>query len=49
MPAESWRIGDVTITKVVESESSGIGTHFGTPSGCHVQRDGSSYRLLPVG
>lgn len=26
-----------------------IGTHFGTPSGCHVQRDGSSYRLLPVG
>ncbi len=26
-----------------------IGTHFGTPSGCHIQRDGSTFRLSPVG
>ena len=26
-----------------------IGTHFGTPSGCHVHRDGSAFRLSPAG
>jgi len=25
-----------------------IGTHFGTPTGVHVRRDGSSFRLVPL-
>ena len=25
-----------------------IGTHFGTPTGAHVRRDGSSFRLVPL-
>jgi glyoxylase-like metal-dependent hydrolase (beta-lactamase superfamily II) len=25
-----------------------LGTHFGTPTGCQIRRDGSSYRLVPL-
>ncbi|MFE9446397.1 MBL fold metallo-hydrolase [Streptomyces sp. NPDC006602] len=37
------------LERVADTPTILLGTHFGTPSGGRVVRDGATYRLMPVG
>jgi glyoxylase-like metal-dependent hydrolase (beta-lactamase superfamily II) len=36
------------LERFADTPTTVIGTHFGAPSGCHVQRDGAAFRLTPA-
>jgi glyoxylase-like metal-dependent hydrolase (beta-lactamase superfamily II) len=37
------------LERFADTPTTVIGTHFGTPTGCRVQRDGAAFRLAPAG
>ena len=51
-PTPVEAVGEVAgelLERFADTSTMVIGTHFGTPSGCHVHRDGSAFRLSPAG
>jgi glyoxylase-like metal-dependent hydrolase (beta-lactamase superfamily II) len=36
------------LDRFADTPTTVIGTHFGTPTGCHIQRDGAAFRLTPA-
>ncbi len=47
-PAAAERARRAFVERFADTSTLVLGTHFGTPTGSHIVRDGASYKLVPV-